>query len=176
MLTVTHALIDYWKRLPFEPPAARRRRLDSLTERIRAAAERRDELLPFALGDVEDDIVAAATREYLHSAGAATRERHAALDDAIEWIRRSLALNRGAVFAELLSLEDESVTARLAPLRLGLSSSEMATACRSLAPRPGSPVAEFLSDWLELLDGSRLQAEHGIVCAALAAEACAKAA
>ena len=36
MLTVTHALIDYWKRLPFEPPAARRRRLDTLIERIRA--------------------------------------------------------------------------------------------------------------------------------------------
>ena len=175
MLTVTHALIDYWKRLPIEPTAARRRRLDALIERIRAAAERRDALLPFALGDVEDGIVAAATREYLHSAGAATRDRHAALHDAIEWIRRSLALNRGAVFAELLSLEDESVTARLAPLRLGLSTGEVATACRSLAPRPGSAVAEFLSDWLELLDGSELQAERRIVCAALA-ETCAKAA
>jgi hypothetical protein len=175
MLTVTHALIDYWKRLPFEPPAARRRRLETVIERIRATAERRDALLPFALGDVEDGIVAAAAREYLHSAGAATCERHAAIHDAIEWIRRSLALNRGAVFAELLSLEDESVTARLAPLRLRLSSSEMATACRSLAPRSGSPVAEFLSDWLELLDGSGLQDERRVVCAALA-ETCAKAA
>jgi hypothetical protein len=175
MLTVTHALIDYWKRLPVEPPAARRRRLDALIERIRAAADRRDALLPFALGDVEDGIVAAATREYLHSTGAAPRERHAALHDAIEWIRRSLALNRGAVFAELLSLEDESVTARLAPLRLGLSTGEVATACRSLAPRPGSVVAEFLSDWLGLLDGGELQAERSIVCAALA-QTCAKAA
>jgi len=175
MLTVTNALIDYWKRLPFETPAARRRRLDTLIERIRAAAERRDALLPFALGDVEDGIVAAATREYLHSAGAATRERHAALHDTIEWIRRSLVLNRGAVFAELLSLEDESVTARLAPLRLSLSTSEVATACRNLAPRPGSLVAEFLSDWLGLLDGGELQAERSIVCAALT-ETCAKAA
>jgi len=175
MLTVTNALIDYWKRLPFEPPAARRRRLDTLIERIRAAAERRDALLPFALGDVEDGIVAAATREYLHSAGAATRERHAALHDTIEWIRRSLVLNRGAVFAELLSLEDESVTARLAPLRLSLSTSEVATACRNLAPRPGSRVAEFLSDWLGLLAGGELQAERSIVRAALA-ETCAKAA
>jgi hypothetical protein len=175
MLTVTHALIDYWKRLPVEPPVARRRRLDTLIERIRAAAERRDALLPFALGDVEDGIVAAATREYLHSAGAATRERHAALHDTIEWIRRSLVLNRGAVFAELLSLEDESVTARLAPLRLSLSTSEVATACRNLAPRPGSRVAEFLSDWLGLLAGGELQAERSIVCAALA-ETCAKAA
>jgi len=175
MLTVTHALIDYWKRLPVEPPAARRRRLDTLIERIRAAADRRDALLPFALGDVEDGIVAAATREYLHSAGAATRDRHAVLHDAIEWIRRSLALNRGAVFAELLSLEDESITARLAPLRLGLSTSEVETACRNLAPRTGSLVAEFLADWLGLLEGSGLQAERRIVGAALA-DSCAKAA
>jgi hypothetical protein len=175
MLTVSHALIDYWKRLPFEPPASRRRRLETVIERIRAAAERRDALLPFALGDVEDGIVAAATREYLYSAGAATRERHAALHDAIEWIRRSLALNRGAVFAELLFLEDESVMARLAPLRLGLTTSEVETVCRNLASRPGSPVAEFLSDWLGLLDGSGLHAERRVVCAALA-ETCAKAA
>ena len=60
MLTVTHAMIDYWKRLPVEPPAARRRRLDTLIERIRAATDRRDALLPFALGDVEDGIVSAA--------------------------------------------------------------------------------------------------------------------
>jgi hypothetical protein len=175
MLTVTLALIDYWKRLPAESPAARRRRLDVLIERIRAAADRRDALLPFALGDVEDGIVAAATREYLHSAGAATCDQTAALHDAIEWIRRSLALNRGAVFAELLSLEDESITARLAPLRLGLSTREVETACRNLAPRPGSAVAEFLTDWLGLLDGNELQAERRIICAALAGT-CAKAA
>ena len=175
MLTVTHALIDYWKRLPAEPPATRRRRLDALIERIRAKVDPRDALLPFALGDVEDGIVAAATREYLSSAGAATRDRHAALHDAVEWIRRSLALNRGAVFAELLSLEDESVTTRLAPLRLGLGPGEVETACRNLSPRPGSPVTEFLSDWLALLEGSGSQAERGVVCAALA-QNCAKAA
>ena len=79
------------------------------------------------------------------------------------------------MFAELLSLEDESITARLAPLRLGLSTSEVATACRNLASRPGSLVAEFLSDWLGLLDGSGLQAERRIVRAALAGT-CAKAA
>jgi len=175
MLTVTHALIDYWKRLPTESPAARRRCLDAAIERIRAGADRRDALVPFALGDAEDGIVAAATREYLHSAGAATRDRHAALHDTIEWIRRSLALNRGAVFGALLELEDESITARLAPLRLGLSPNEVETACRNLSPQPGSPAAEFLADWLGLLDGSGLHAERRHLCAALE-ETCAQAA
>ena len=175
MLTVTHALIDYWTRLPAEPPAARRRCLDAAIERIRAGADRRDALLPFALGDVEDGIVAAATREYLHSAGAATRDRHTALHDTIEWIRRSLALNRGAVFAVLLELEDESIAARLASLRLGLTSSEVEIACRNLAPRSGSLVAGFLADWLGLLDGSGLHAERRHLGAALA-ETCAQAA
>lgn len=175
MLTVTNALIEYWRRLPAESPAARRRCLDAAIERIRGGAARRDALLPFALGDVEDGIVAAATREYLRTAGAATRDRHAALLDAIEWIRRSLALNRGAVFAELLSLEDESILARLAPLRLGLSTREVEAACRNLVPRPDSLAAEFLSDWLGLLDGSGSQAERRMVCAVLA-ETCAQAA
>jgi hypothetical protein len=175
MLTVTHALIDYWKRLPAEPPAARRRSLDAAIERIRAGAERCDALVPFALGDVEDGIVAAATRAYLRSAGAASHDRHAALHDAIEWVRRSLALNRGAVFAALLELEDESISARLARLRLGLAPGEVEAVCRNLAPQPGGLVAEFLADWLGLLDGSGLHAERRYLCAALA-EDCAQAA
>ena len=175
MLTVTHALIDYWKRLPTEPSVARRRCLDAAIERIQAGADRSDALLPFALGDVEDGIVAAATREYLRSAAAATRDRHAALHDTIEWVRRKLALNRGVVFAALLELEDESIAARLAPLRLGLTPSEVETACRNLAPRPGSLVAGFLADWLALLDGSGLHAERRHLSAALAGT-CAQAA
>ena len=57
MLTVTHALIDYWKRLPAESPAARRRCLDAAIERIRAGADRRDALVPFAIGDVEGNVL-----------------------------------------------------------------------------------------------------------------------
>ena len=68
-----------------------------------------------------------------------------------------------------------SIAARLASLRLGLTSTEVEIACRNLAPQPGSLVAGFLADWLGLLDGSGLHAERRHLCAALA-ETCAQAA
>jgi hypothetical protein len=172
MLTVTRALIDYWLGLPRTAPAARRRDLEAAIDRTRSGADGRESLLPYALCDVEEGIVARATRGYVE---AATRDRNAAVHEATEWIRRHLALNRGAVFAALLDLDDEFATAMLAPLRLRLEEAEVETACRRLEVRPGGGIAAFLREWHGLLEGEGRQAERRHVGAALAA-ACARAA
>jgi hypothetical protein len=174
MSPMTFALIDYWHRLPAESPAARRKSLDANRDRVRAGREPREVLLPFALGDVDDGIVAAATQAYA-AAGVGVHGVDAACD-ATEWVRRGLALNRGAVFGALLALEDERVLERLAALRLVLSAKEVEAACRVLGSQPGSRAREFLQDWAELVADGPLHRERTALRAVIAGEASARAA
>jgi hypothetical protein len=149
MSPMTSALISYWHRLPAESPFARRKTLDAIRERVRAGLEPRSALVPFALGDVDDGIVVAATQAYV---AAGPGPAHAdALTEATEWVRRGLALNRGAVFGALLALEDGPVVDRLAALRLVLSAAEVETVGRVLGPEPGARVVAFLQDWADLV-------------------------
>ena len=175
MSPLTNALISYWHRLPSESPAARRKALEATRDRIRAGLEAPAALVPFALGDVDDSIVIVATREYVaaavHGAGA-TEE---AISEVTDWVRRGLALNRGAVFGALLSSGDERFEQRLAGLRLTLSPSEIETACRVVGPATGR-VAEFVQDWIELLEAAAPQRECGALYAALTAGPSARAA
>lgn len=168
MSPMNPALISYWHRLPAESPAARRKSLDANRDRVRAGLESRVSLLPFALGDVDDGIVTAATQAYA-AAGAGVH-------DATEWVRRGLALNRGAVFGALLALDDECVLDRLAALRLLLSAAEVETACRVLGSQPGPHALAFLRDWAELVAGGPLHRERVALRAVIAGEACARAA
>jgi hypothetical protein len=149
MSPMTSALIQYWQRLPAESPAARRLGLEALSERVRAGLEPGRALVPYALGDVDDDVVAGATRAY--AAGGPGRAGGEAAHDACEWVRRGLALNRGAVFGALLALEDAQTVERLAGLRLLLSAAEARTARAVLGPRPGPVSLAFLRDWAELV-------------------------
>jgi hypothetical protein len=71
--------------------------------------------------------------------------------EATEWVRRGLALNRGAVFGALLALEDERIFERLTGLRLVLSATEAGTARDVLGPRPGPQSLDFLRDWAGLV-------------------------
>jgi hypothetical protein len=170
---MTSALICYWQRLPAESPAVRRRTLDAIRERVRAGLESRSALVPFALGDVDDGIVAAATQAY-----AATG--HGPLDagpmeEATEWVRRGLALNRGAVFGALLAAGDERTIERLAALRLVLSPAEIEAVGRAVGPAPGPCALAFLQDWAELVAGGALpresQALQGIIDTGVRAQA-----
>jgi len=157
MSPLNNALISYWRRLPAESPAARRRSLDALRERVRAGLEPHSALLPYAIGDVDDGIVVAATRCYVTAdrIPAATPATHEAFVEASDWVRRGLALNRGAVFGALLALGNERACESLAPLRLALSAAEVEIACRVLGPVPGERATAFLREWLDLLgDGS----------------------
>lgn len=163
MSPMTLALINYWHRLPAESLAARRKALDTTRERIRAGLEARAALVPFALGDVDDGIVVAATHAYVAPVGPTAESDTVWADfalEATEWVRRGLALNRGAVFGALLALEDERIGERLSALRLVLSAAEVDAACRVLGPAPGPRAVAFLQDWADLIADSTLQRER----------------
>lgn len=173
MSPMTSALISYWHRLPAESPVSRRKALDAIRERVRAGLEPRSALVPFALGDVDDGIVVAATQAYVAAGpGAAEAE---ALNEAAEWVRRGLALNRGAVFGALLVAADEHVIERLAALRLVLSPVEIEAVGRAIGPQPGPRALAFLRDWADLVAGGTLlresQALQGILDAGVRARA-----
>lgn len=168
MSPMTSALIEYWHRLPAESPSLRRESLDALGARVRAGSELPAVLVPYALGDVDEGIVAEATHAFVRATGAVA--------EAVEWVRRGLALNRGAVFGALLSLDDGQALERLAALRLVLSAAEVEAACRVLGDLRGERVRKFASDWLELIADGPLQRERRALFALLAPEDCARAA
>ena len=174
MSPMTSALISYWHRLPAESPVVRRKTLDAIRERVRAGLEPRSALVPFALGDVDDGIVVAATQAYV-AAGSGAGETEA-LHEATEWVRRGLALNRGAVFGALLALEDERVTERLAALRLVLSALEIEAVGRAIGPQLGPRALAFLQDWLDLAAEGPLRQERLALRAIVEGEDCARAA
>ena len=150
MRSITPVLIDYWHRLPASPVHQRRHNANESCNCVREGRLPVDALLPFVLGDPDEDVVYAATSAYvgLRRDGAA---RRSSIDDAIEWVRRGLALNRAAVFAALLAAGDPRINARLLPLRLTLGQDEVTVVCRRVDHDARRPTRKFLRDWAELL-------------------------
>lgn len=177
MSPLTPALISYWHRLPAECAATRRKSLDATRERVRSRLESAA-LVPFALADVDEGIVATATHAYVASATTTAPDVDPVepIAEAAEWIRRGLALNRGAVFGALLALEHERAVERLAPLRLRLSASEVEVACRVLGRSPGPLALDFLRDWADLVCDGPLQRERLALQAVIGERCCAQAA
>lgn len=171
MSPMTPVLISYWHRLPAEAPAARRKTLDAIRDRARAGLEPCSALLPFALADVDDGIVAAATQAYVAiAADRADADPVTDIDavgEATEWVRRGLALNPGAVFGALLALDDARALERLTALRLVLSAAEVESACRVLGAAPGPRASAFLRDWLALVADGALQRERSAIAGVL---------
>lgn len=156
MSPTTNALINYWHRLPADAPGIRRLNLATLCEEVRAGRRAPEALVTAAIGDIDDDIVYAATHTYLEGCTSGpSGQRAAAITAALEWVSRGLALNRGAVFAVLLGTGDAAVLERLATQRLTLSVEEVATVCRRLPPAPAKSIDQFLRAWAELLEGSK---------------------
>ena len=177
MSPMTSALIHYWHRLPAETPAARRKSLEATRERVRSALERPSALVPFALGDVDDGIVAAATRMYfaaVTAVGAASDTE--VICEVTDWVRRGLALNRGAVFGALLTAGDDRLAERLAALRLQLSAAEVEAACRVIGAAREPRVAAFVQEWLAVIAGSPLQRESRLLAGLLESARSARAA
>ena len=95
---VTAALMRYWQEL----------RSASVTQRSQVVAElrgavRRDETtsrawLTVALGETDPGLVREAVLGYLGVTPVSIERRERVAGDALDWIRRGLALNRGAVF------------------------------------------------------------------------------
>jgi hypothetical protein len=154
MSPITQSLITYWHRLPVESPAIRRLNLAATCDDVRNGRSTATSLVPFALADVDEEIVFAATASYVECRANGAPERPTpAIEDAFEWIRRGLALNRGAVFSALLLTCGPVVSERLASQRLVLAEEEIATICRLLPAHPGRTAIRFLREWLELLEG-----------------------
>jgi hypothetical protein len=167
MSPMTEALIDYWQALPAQSAALRQLRLEAAGARVRAGALGPEALVPFALADMDAEVVVEATLGYVRSSSR-DEVREAAVAEALEWIRRSLALNRGAVFSALLSLGDTAVNESLAGLRLGLQAEEVATVCRFASATPCAATREFLRSWLELLGAPGPAPERAHLSRALA--------
>jgi hypothetical protein len=155
MSPMTSALISYWHRLPAESPAIRRFNLAALRDEVRAGRRPPEALVTTVLGDIDDEIVHAATRAYLEGfVSSPAAQRAVAIEAAVEWVRRGLALNRGSVFAALLGTGDAGVHERLAAQRLSLSAEEVAVVCRQLPPAPAKSILAFLHEWAQLVEGS----------------------
>ena len=171
MNALTSALVDYWITLPTRPKASRLRAVAELRQPIESGDLSPLALLPYALGDGDEDVVFAATSAWVASRPEPSAAEAAAAE-AIEWVRRGLAINRGAVFAALLSRGDESLNERLSRLRLGFSVREVETICRHVARRRSAAAQAFLSDWHLLLQDD---APAGVRdCLARSLEECAR--
>lgn len=159
-LGLSGSLLDYWRiELP-RPVAARRGSLERVCRRVRHGVAPVSEVLPFALGDTDAEVVYRATVVHLAPVPhTGVQSRH--LHDAVDWIRRRLALNRAAVFAALLSLADEAMLELLRPLRLLFDERDCEWVQHRLAACPSVPVAEFVRTWSELRGQPVVQAPAG---------------
>ena len=151
--TVSTRLISYWRNMLPLPVAARRRALDIVCAHARRDAAAVSDLLPFALGDPDEDVVYRATLAHV-GAFPPHHEAPAAAADAIEWVRRRLAVNCAAVFAALLALGNERILDALLPLRSVLGTEEVAAVRRRVGSACPAPARAFLETWIELTDQS----------------------
>ena len=84
---------------------------------------------------------------YLGGTPVSVERSEIAADDALEWIRRGLALNRVAVFVALLQLGDVTINERLAGLRGRLNAAEAAAVWCAFADCDGTPSGDFIAEW-----------------------------
>jgi hypothetical protein len=148
-IALSGQLLAYWSTELPQPVAARRRSLEGVCRRVTQGVAPVSDVLPFALGDTDDDIVYRATIAHLLP-GARTEVQPGPLREAVDWIRRHLALNRAAVFAAVLSLADEAVLELLRPLRFSLDERDCERVQRRFAACRSPSIAEFVRTWSEL--------------------------
>lgn len=141
------ALVAWWRLLANSGPAARGDLLEQLRQRVRRGAATPRAFLPAALGDSDASLVIAATAGYLGAGPVSVEWRARAVDDALDWIRRGLALNAAGVFVALLRLQDEEIHVRLRGLRGRLDVAQRATVWSCCAADACEATQEFLADW-----------------------------
>jgi len=93
------------------------------------------------------ELVREAALGYISATSFSTKRQERAVDNALDWIRRGLALNRVAVFVALLQLEDDAVNEQLAGLRGRLSAVEAAEVWCNFADCDGTRSGDFIVDW-----------------------------
>lgn len=141
------ALLAWWGLLATSGLAERGGLLEQLRQRVRRGEATPRALLPAALGDTDASLVTAATSGYLGAGPVSVEWRAQAIDDALDWIRRGLALNAAGVFVALLRLQDEEVHARLRGLRGRLHPTQRDTVWSCCAADVCPATQLFLADW-----------------------------
>jgi hypothetical protein len=146
------SLPDYWRFVAESTVAertdiVRRLRADIATGRAGPRA-----CLPVALGEPQLELAREATRAYLGAGPTSAERRDLAIADVLDWIARSLALNRAALCCALLDTANAVSLERLAPLRRRFSPHETAVIFGAVGEGAGVEVAAFLEDWREFVE------------------------
>lgn len=141
------ALCDYWGWLR----TADRDRRHALAGRLRHAVEQgRTGLrawVPVILGDTDFELVRAAVHAYVDARPVSLEQLERRVADALDWIRRGLALDRAAIFVALLEAADETRLARLAGLRGLMTAAEAQAVWQACAGLHDEATREFLDEW-----------------------------
>lgn len=143
----TAALLHYWRELRLASVTQRRWVVDELRAAVRRGETTARAWLPVALGETDPALVREAVLGYLGGAPVSVERRERAAGDALDWIRRGLALNRVAVFVALLQLGDVAINERLAGLRGRLTAAEAAAVWCEFDDCDGTPSGDFIAEW-----------------------------
>jgi hypothetical protein len=144
---LTAALMCYWQGLRLASVTQRRWVVAELREVVRRGETTARAWLPVALGETDSALVREAVLGYLGGTPVSIERRELAVGDALDWIRRGLALNRAAVFVALLQLGDVTINERLAGLRGRLNEAEAAAVWCAFADCDVTPSADFIAEW-----------------------------
>jgi hypothetical protein len=143
----TAALMRYWQELRLASVTQRRWVVAELRGAVRRGETTSRAWLPVALGETDPGLVREAVLGYLGGTPVSIERRERAAGDALDWIRRGLALNRVAVFVALLQLGDVALNERLAGLRARLNEAEAAAVWCEFADCDGTPSGDFIAEW-----------------------------
>ena len=144
---VTAALMRYWQELRSASVTQRSRVVAELHAAVRRGETTSRAWLPVAVGETDPGLVREAVLGYLGGTPVSIERRELAAGDALDWIRRGLALNRVAVFVALLQLGDATINERLAGLRGRLNEAEAAAVWCAFADCDGTPSGDFIAEW-----------------------------
>jgi len=147
----TAALMRYWQALRLASVTQRRWVVAELRAAVRRGETTARAWLPVALGETDPELVREAVLGYLGGTPASIERRERAAGDALDWIRRRLALNPVAVFVALLRLGDAAINERLAGLRARLDEAETAAVWCEFADCDGTLSGDFIADWRGLV-------------------------
>lgn len=145
------ALADYWRFVAHSNVEERADIVRRLRGDIAAGRAGPRACLAAALGEPHFDLAREATRAYLGAGPTSAERREHAVADVLDWIARSLALNRPALCCALLDTAHAVSLERLAPLRSRFSPPEAAVVFGAAGAHAGTEVAAFLEEWRELL-------------------------
>jgi hypothetical protein len=143
----TAALLHYWRELRLASVTQRRWVVAELRAAVRRGETTARAWLSVALGETDPALVREAVLGYLGGTPVSIERRERAAGDALDWIRRGLALNRVAVFVALLQLEDVAINDRLAGLRGRLTAAETAAVWCEFGDCDCTPSGDFIAEW-----------------------------